>query len=487
MSARAAWRFRPWRVDGRSGRSSLWIEEALAAEPDAWAGARRLEGRVRADVCVVGGGFTGLWTAIRLRELDPSLTVVLVEAELCGTGASGRNGGMVSDWWVKLPTLIRYLGRDDALTVAAAIEAGAREIDRFCGAEGIDAEISFPGLYWTATNAAQVATIEQVVAAADAAGVGPFRVVPRDELIERLASPLHRFGVHDPRGGALHPALLARGLRRAALEHGVDVRERSPLSAIEAGSSIRLRCGDASVEAERAVLAANAWMAHFRELRGDVVVVSSDVVATAPAPALLTQRGWPDGVGAFDARTLIDYWRTTANGRVVFGRGGGTLAPAARIGSRFEHSERRRRWVEAELRRLLPPLVEIPVTHSWAGPVERSATGLLRFGCLGGDDRLPYAIGFAGSGIVPAVAAGRCLASLALGRDDDWASLARLLAARGPGFPPEPFRYLGGLVVQRAIARKEDAEDRGGMPSGLVRFLARYAPGGVASPPGRSS
>jgi heterodisulfide reductase subunit A-like polyferredoxin len=101
----AAWRFRPWRAGGRSGRASLWVQEALVAEPGAWEEASRVEAKLRSDVCVVGGGFVGLWTAIRLRELDPGLKVILVEAELCGTGASGRNGGMVSDFGSSCPRL----------------------------------------------------------------------------------------------------------------------------------------------------------------------------------------------------------------------------------------------------------------------------------------------------------------------------------------------------------------------------------------------
>jgi glycine/D-amino acid oxidase-like deaminating enzyme len=481
--AAGSWRFRRWRADGSSGRSSLWVEEALAAETGAWEDARRLEGAVRADVCVVGGGFTGLWTAIRLREIDPALDVVVVEAELCGTGASGRNGGMVSDWWVKLPTLLKRFGTDDGLQLAKAIESGADEIARFCAAEGIAARLSRRGSYWTATSEAQKGTIERVLAAAHDAGVEPFREVPREELETALGSPLHRLGVFDPRGGVLQPALLARGLRRVALMRGVDVFERSPVTAIAAGPRINVRSESGTVDAERVVLAANAWMAHLAELRNIVFVVSSDVVATAQAPEHFARQGWSGGEGAFDARTLVDYWRTTADGRVVFGRGGGTLAFAARVGPSFERSERQRPRVEADLRRALPAFADVPVTHSWAGAVERSSTGLLHIGHLGGNDRLVYAIGYSGSGVVPSVTVGRCLASTLLARDDDWAALARLLGGRPPRLPPEPVRYAGGLIVQRAVAGKERAEDAGRSPTRAARIVSGFAPGGVASPP----
>jgi glycine/D-amino acid oxidase-like deaminating enzyme len=289
--------------------------------------------------------------------------------------------------------------------------------------------------------------------------------------------------VFDPRAGALQPALLARGLRTAALRRDVDVYERSPVTRIEGGARMRVRAGSGTVEVERVVLAANAWMAHLPELRRFVFIVSSDVVATTPAPERFARQGWSGGEGSFDARTLIDYWRTTADGRVVFGRGGGTLAFDARVEGAFERSERQRVRVEADLRRVLPAFADVPVTHSWSGAVERTATGLLRIGRLGGDERIVYAIGYSGSGIVPSVTVGRCLASAVLGRDDEWAAIARLLAESPPRLPPEPVRYVGGRLVQRAVAGKERAEDARRDPTRAARLVAGLAPGGVASPP----
>jgi glycine/D-amino acid oxidase-like deaminating enzyme len=226
-------------------------------------------------------------------------------------------------------------------------------------------------------------------------------------------------------------------------------------------------------------------MAHLSGLREDVVVVSSDVVATAPAPQLLERLGWRGDEGAFDARMMIDYWRATGEGRIVFGRGGGTHAFAARIGAAFERSERQRATVERDLRRLLPAFREVPTTHAWAGAVERTTDGLVRYGRLGGDERLLYAIGYSGSGVVPSVTVGRCLAAATLGRDDEWARLAQLFTRPAPALPPEPLRYLGGFVVRRAVERKEAHEDAGRQVPPLLSRLAALAPGGVAVAPRR--
>ena len=132
-------------------RLSLWLAEALgpAFEP-----APQLEGRHRADVCIVGGGYTGLWTAIRLKETDPSLDVALVEARTCGSGASGRNGGFVLSWWSKFATLTKLFGTEEALRLASASADAVAQIGAFCDENGIDASYRRAGWFWAAVNAA---------------------------------------------------------------------------------------------------------------------------------------------------------------------------------------------------------------------------------------------------------------------------------------------------------------------------------------------
>jgi glycine/D-amino acid oxidase-like deaminating enzyme len=485
-----SWRMRPWTMEGRSGRTSLWVDQALGDEPGAERDAQVLEGERRVDVCIVGGGFTGLWTAIRLLDQDPSLEVAVVEAELCGTGASGRNGGVMSDWWMEVDTLRKHFGVDGAKQLATAVQRAADDIEGFCKQEAIEANVARDGWLWTATSDVQVSSLEHMLQATRSLGVDAYERVDAGELQERLRSPVHRMGLRDPRGGSLHPARLARGLRRSAIRRGANVFERSPVESIEAGSTVRVRCRRGAIEADQVVMAANAWMAHLPDFRRDTFICSSDLVATASIPERFAELGWTGREVSFNAKAMLFYWRSTADHRVVFGNVGRKLGFGPRIEDRWERpSDAIYDEIQDGRRRILPGLGEPALTHAWAGPIDRSSTGLPRIGKLGGDPRITYVIGFSGTGVLPTSTLGRCLASVVLGLDDEPAHHARLLERSGSPFPPEPIRYLGGRIVQQAIIRKESAEDRGDTPPRPVTaFVNAFLPDGThLAPPTLSS
>ena len=180
---------------------------------------------------------------------------------------------------------------------------------------------------------------------------------------------------------------------------------------------------------------------------------------------------------------MLHYWRTTPDHRLVLGTGGATLAFRARVGGAFERPpERSRSALGAALRAGFPALAGTRLTHAWSGPVDRSSSGLPRIGDLGGDPRITYVTGVSGTGVLPCVTIGRALASNVLGRDDEPAEVARLLRGPVPALPREPLRYLGGRLVQRAIASKERAEEANRRPSPLATGLARLLPAGPSRP-----
>lgn len=454
---------------------SLWLQEVLAEDREV---APRLDGEVRADVCIVGGGYTGLWTGLRLKEAEPSLDVVLVEADICGGGASGRNGGFVLSWWAKFSTLAKQCGTAEALRLAAASAEAVSGIGAFCEEHGIDAHYRRDGWLWAATNPAQLDAWRSTVEDLDRAGAHPFLELSPEEVATRTGSPVHLAGVLEESGAIVQPARLARGLRRVAIGRGVRVYEGTPMVGLERSSPLRVRTPHGAVTADKVVLAMNAWAIRFRHVRSRIIVVGSDIVATPPIPERLEEIGWVDGVCISDSRLLVHYYRTTRDGRLAFGKGGGAIAFGKVVGESFEGPAYRAARIEAALRRTYPRLADVPVAAGWTGPIDRSRTGLPFFGPLEGRPDLLVGVGYSGDGVGPSYLGGRILSSLALGRDDEWSG-SGVVGLPGLRFPPEPFRFLGGHVVRRAIERKERLEDSGRRPDALTRGLVRLAPAGL--------
>jgi putative aminophosphonate oxidoreductase len=445
---------------------SIWLDEALPGEEEA----PPLEGDERADVCIVGGGYTGLWTALRLKEQDPALEITLLEADVCGGGPSGRNGGFVLSWWAKFGTLVKLCGADEARRLARRSAEAVAEIGDFCAEHGIDADFRPEGWLWTATSPAQVGAWDAVVDELERYGERPFEHLGPEEVARLAGSDRHLAGVFESTAASVQPALLARGLRRVALERGVRIFERSPVRGLERGRPARLRTGAGSVTAERIVLATGAWLVQTRALRRALVAVSSDMVATAPTSLGL------GGLAVSDSRLRVHYYRLTRDGRLAFGKGGGTIAFDGRIGSAFHGPSPRAGEVEAALRATYPQLGSVPVTASWTGPIDRSLNGLPFFHRLRED--VVAGAGYSGNGVGPSYLGGRILASLTLGLDDEWARAGFVGPPRG-AFPPEPLRFAGGLLVREAVTAKERAEDEGRAPSRLALWIARLAPAGL--------
>ncbi len=452
---------------------SLWLEEALAQDDDV---APELTGAVEADFCIVGGGYTGLWTALRLKELEPAASVVLLDADICGGGPSGRNGGFALTWWPKIETLIKRVGEGEAFRLMKASEDAIAEIGSFCADNGIDAHFHQGGWLWTATSPAQLGSWEEVIRIAEGHGEHPFEVLSAEEVQVRTGSPVHLGAAFEPTAATVQPALLARGLRRVALARGVRIHERSEMVELDREKGI-VRTALGHVRAGAIVLTLNAWAIKIRELSRALVAVSSDMVATGPMPARLEESGWTGGEAISNARLLVHYYRTTRDGRVAFGRGGGRLAYDSRVNSNFDYNAGQTRSLVEDLMRLVPAAQGVPVTRAWGGPIDRTPDGLPFCGRLPGPRRIVYGAGYSGNGVAPSLTLAKILASSALGRDDEWAGAGINRGVR-VRFPPEPARFVGGLVVRGAVRRKEGREDRGRRVDPVTRALAGLAPQG---------
>jgi glycine/D-amino acid oxidase-like deaminating enzyme len=466
-------KFDPRLFAGRDATRSHWLVDALTGEtppPDD----RPLQGEVSADVCIVGGGYTGLWTALNIKALQPGADVVLVEADICGSGASGRNGGFVMTWWSKFATLVKLCGPEAALDLARRSEDAVASIGRFC-AENDIAGFHQGGWLWTSTNVSQVDAWKDTVDTIATFGAAPYEMLDRRQVAERSGSPVHLAGIYERNAGVVQPARLARGLAAAARRAGVRIFERSPMTELRADATPRVRTRQGQVTADRVVLAMNAWGAALPQLRRALVVVASDVVATEPVPDRLEEIGWARELSISDSRRLVNYYRISDDGRVVFGKGGGTLAMGGRVGASYSRPSARRGEVHNQMRHIYPALWDVPISSSWRGPIDYSLTGLPFFCRLNGRDDIVVGLGFSGNGVGPSYLGGQTLAKLAVaGRDDTMPDA--LTRPPAGSLPPEPFRYVGGLAVRAATARKESAEDRGHRPGRLTRLLASLDP-----------
>ena len=428
---------------------------------------------LQADVCIVGGGFTGLWTALYVKELAPQSEVVLLEQFVCGMGASGRNGGWVNGWEDMLPTLLARFGDEDARWLVDRSVDGVREIERTVRESGIDCDLVLDGGLEIALSSAQMARHEEDAAERERLGTADL-VIPLDaqQAREACGSPRALGGVVLKTAGGVQPALLALGLRRVAVERGVRIFEASPMTRLRRSSPAVVETPSGCVTAGKVVLAAGAWSAQIAELRRTVFVMPAHIVATTPSPEVLDEMGWRRGMPFADGRTAVHYGQRTTDDRLVFGRGGGRLGFAGRVIPTHYHDHPNAVSIVEDLHDLFPASEKLTVEWRWGGPVERTQHGSPWVGTLGKAGNIHYGIGYGGNGVAPSNLIGRTLASVALDRDDDFARSP--LVSDPPSYlPPEPFRFVAARSMRSAIERYEILEDEGKSPDPVSNLLRR--------------
>ncbi|MGZ8624362.1 MAG: NAD(P)/FAD-dependent oxidoreductase, partial [Actinomycetota bacterium] len=445
----------------RPARVSWWMEEArgvLRPEPTP-----PLEGSIAADVVVLGGGYTGMWTAWFLKERDPSCDVVLLEAdELCGSGPSGRNGGFCYGMWEDLEALVRFFGEADALRVARTAQRSVYEIEGWLAEHGVDAWFTRAGHLTVATSAAQDGAWSSLVAEADRLGVldGRFVELDDDQVRARCLSPVFRGGLLQPENATLQPARLALGLRAALLERGVRIHESTAAVRFTEGPPVRVETDrGVTVSAERGVLGLGAWAASLPRFRRSIVPRGTYIVVTEPAPERLEEIGWTGGEGLADWRTALRYFRTTPDGRIAFGAASAAAGLGVGLGPRLRYDERSVAKLVDDVRRFFPSWSDLAIEAAWGGPMDVTGRHLPSFGTLPGGT-LHYGLGYTGGGVGPCHLGGKILSALALGVEDEHTALP-LVDLEMMRFPPEPFLSVGAAITQHAIVRKDEAEDRG--------------------------
>jgi glycine/D-amino acid oxidase-like deaminating enzyme len=446
-----------------------WLEEAGDVEPGP-----SLQGERDADVVVVGGGYTGMWAAWQVKALEPEARVAVLEAGTCGQGPSGRNGGFCNSMWFSLPNMRGRWGGKAALAVAGAARDAIAGVGSFCESQGVDAWFKRSGYLQVSTAPAHDDVWGKAVSTCGELGVPDVvRRLSSDDVAARCASPAFRAGAFYPDAATVQPARLALGLRDRLRAAGVEVWEQSAVRALRATpESVQAETPGGLIRARSAVVAiGGAAKTRGGPLRNTLSVTSSHIVLTEPVPDLLEEIGWTGGECITDSRALIDYFRTTPDGRIAFGWGGGRIAMGARLHGRAEVDPEVIAETAARLREYFPALEGRRLTHAWGGPIDVSPTHLPLIVPLRGG-RVFAAAGYTGNGVGPSYMVGRALASLALDRQDEHSRLP-FIDPSPRRVPPEPFHWLGGEAIRAALMRKEEAELAARDPNPLSGLISK--------------
>lgn len=446
-----------------------WLEEAGPV-----AAAAGLEGERSADVVVLGGGYTGMWAAWHLLERGSS--VAILESGVCGEGPSGRNGGFVDHLAHAAPRLRELGGDAPARETIEESLASVRAIGAWCEAQGVDAWFAPNGQVVASAAPAQDGAEDDAIAACAALGLADELLALSPEQVRaRISSPVLRGGTLVGSTATVHPGRLARGLRAKLIERGALVFEHSRAEGLhERPASVVAKTGRGSVTAGAAILATGPRAVAVPPLRRRLTLTSSHIVITEPVPDVLEAVGWTGGEAVTDGRDLVHYFRTTPDGRIVFGWGGGRIVCGARLQPRDDADRRLAAQVIADLVRFFPGLAFRRIEHAWGGPIDASPAHLPVIDSLPGG-RTHFAFGYTGNGVGPSELCGRILAAMALDDRDPTTRLPIVARGRDPFrlLPPEPLRVAGGEAVRIALDRKERAEEAGRRPSALARAVAR--------------
>lgn len=457
----------------RSGYSgiSLWHETA----GDSWQPRPALTGDAEVDVAVVGAGYTGLWTAYYLAEARPDLRIAVLEAEVAGFGASGRNGGWCSALFpASLDKVAAGSSREAALAQHQAMRATVDEVIRVTGVEGIEADIAKGGTVVVARTPAQLERARDEVEHARSWGLDETDVSLLDqaEAERRLAATGTLGATYAPDCAAIHPAKLVRGLARAVESRGVAIYEQTRVSVIEPHRVI-VGSGTARgvVTADIVVRATEGYTPTLAGLERELIPVRSLIIATEPLPDLVwSSIGLAERETFSDGRHLLIYGQRTADDRLVFG---GRGAPYS-FGSKITHADasdrRTHRRLEETLTEMFPAVRGHRITHRWGGVL-----GIPRdwHASVGYDPTtgLAHAGGYVGDGVATTNLAGRTLRDLILGTDSDLTALP-WVGHVSPRWEPEPLRWLGVNAGLRAMTAADAEETATGRSSLVAKVVA---------------
>ena len=441
---------------------SYWLEtcgEDLVARS-------RLAGDRVVDVAILGGGFSGLWTAYHLLRARPDLEVAIVEREVCGYGASGRNGGWCSPRFPLEPAaLISRFGIDGARAILKSVEAAAAYVGEICEREGIDAHYRTTGVLSLARSPKQAASLSNTLATFARLGMdGPLRLLSAGEAFERVHATNIHAGLSTSIGAAVHPGRLARGLARVVERLGGTIYEGTAATKLRTGADAAIVTAAGDLSARLAVVAAGeAYLTGLPRFHRSLLPMSSMIVLTEPlSESLWSELGWQGGECLSSLAHTKNYLTRTADGRILYGSRGANYRFGSRMDDAAIRDETVFEWMCGCVREWWPALEGVRFTHAWGGylGIPRDWMPTVTFDR---QSRLAQLHGYTGRGVATSSLFGKLLGGLIT---DQCTGLEKLPFHRSEGkrWEPEPFRWLGVRYVQNAFSRIDEADAAGRAP-----------------------
>ena len=442
----------PMDAAGRHQGVGYWHEtiEAVPGEP--------LAESISCDVAIVGGGYTGLSTAWYLKKHCPDLDVVVLEAAVVGHGASGRNGGFVMPLlgWDLLYT-VKKLGDETARDAYQLMYEAVNHVKQVIGEDRIDCDLETTGYVLLNTSEARERRSRLEYETARRLGFD-HEWLEGDALAAHIRSDCFRSGVFDPHACVVNPAKLARGMKAQVEAMGVRVYERSPLLDLEEGAPVRLRTEQGTVRATQVMLAVNGYGAALGFMESRIMPVHTFIVLTEPLRReQLDAVGWGAKRASLEsARNLINYFRLTADNRILFG---GEDAKLYYGGRYYDHDDAVSEALKTRFRAYFPPLEDVAFTHEWGGLLGVSLDMFPSSGVVGSLGNIFYAGGYSGHGVALSNYAGALVAPAMLeaaGRQAPDAPRPPFFYGRRPAWVGhDPVRYLG-VQAYRYVLRAQD-------------------------------
>jgi glycine/D-amino acid oxidase-like deaminating enzyme len=437
-----------------------------------------LDGSTSVDVAILGAGYSGLWSAYYLLQRDPSLKIAIVEKEIAGYGASGRNGSWCTCHFpVSLGAIAEHYGADAARALYRAMAGSVDEIERVAMAEGIDIHFARGGGMSVARGPQQLPAVRASYAEFEGLGLGD-----RVQLLDKsgadarvkIAGVLGAIYYKD--AANIHPGRLVRGLARAVERRGAKIYEQTEVTDFVAGASPLLRTKRGDLRAKTIVLCGEAYLTRLPKLRRQLIPVYSLMTLTEPLSASdWAEIGWKNRECIDSCRLTIEYIAKTADGRILFGGRGAPYHFGSRIEDEYDRHAPTIKMFQENVRNWFPRLKDVKFTHAWGGPLGAPRDFMTTMSYDPGKG-VATARGYVGNGVATSNLSGRVLADLITGRKSELTTLP-CVNHRSPNWEPEPFRYIGVHYIQHAYWKIDQKAERTGVaPSGksLAERLTRH-------------